>query len=223
MNIRVAIVEDAAGFRDEIRSVLAEAPGMVCAGAWGSSEEALRDLPQDPADVVLVDLRLPGVSGVEFIRRLRTTAPGIQCVVLTAFGDDELVFQAIVAGARGYLLKTAPLDRLLEQIREAHFGGSPLSPTVARKVIEAFRTTQDVDEAPNLSPREWEVLDLLARGRRYKEIADACGLSRETIRTHVQRIYRKLQVNSRAAAIARLNGWRHTAPWLIGVPPRPKS
>jgi len=213
--IRVALLEDAAGYRKEVAAYLAQRADLSVVGDWGTAEEAMEKLPSPPADVFLVDLQLPGLSGVQFIRELRTLSPLTQCLVLTAFEDQELIFQALVSGAKGYLLKTSPIDHLPERVREVQDGGSPMTPSVARRVVEAFEATHGLGDSPSLSPREWEILNHLARGWRYKEIAAECKLSSDTIRTHVRRIYRKLQVHSRAEAIARLAGWKYAAPWRV--------
>ena len=207
--IQVAIVEDQREVREGPRFMLHTSPGFRCVAACGSAEEALRVLPAARPDVILMDLQLPGMSGIECIRRLRTTLPNVPIAMLTVFEDDDKIFEALKAGATGYLLKSTPPDKLVEAVRELHAGGSPMSGQIARKVIRQLveASPPRVPEAPplpDLSTREREILDLLAKGHRYKEIADRLGISVDTVRTHVRHIYEKLEVHSRAEAMLRV-------------------
>lgn len=204
--IRVAVVEDDAKLRQTLEAFINRSAGMCFVASYGSAEAALKALPSDHPDIVLMDIRLPGMSGVECVFHLRKALPTAKAVMLTAFEDADDVFQSLTAGAYGYLLKSAEPARLREAIREAHHGGSPISGSVARKIVDYFRGAQasdasvDPDSAP-LTPREVEILRLLASGSAYKQIADDLGASINTIRTHIKRIYDKLHAHSRTEAV----------------------
>lgn len=203
-SIRVAIVEDQADVRQELEAYLSRSPGLHVVAAVGSAEEALRVLPPLAPEVTLMDILLPGMNGVECVRRLKPLLPCGELLMLTVFDDDRMVFDSLVAGASGYLLrKTAP-DRIAEAVRELHAGGSVMSPSIARKMIAAFaRGERAADPLAVLTVREREVLERLSRGWVYKEISNELGLSPNTIRTHVHRIYKKLHLRSKAEAIQR--------------------
>ncbi|MFM7103585.1 MAG: response regulator [Verrucomicrobiota bacterium] len=215
MSIRVAMVEDAAEIRRHWARLLESAPGMACVATCATAEEALASLPALRPDVVLMDLNLPGLSGIECTRRLKALAPETQILVVTAHGDHDRVFQALEQGANGYLLKRTPPEELLGAIGELMRGGAPMSGEIARRVIESFRrppvaaapapamATANDAAAAQLTPREREILQLLAQGYANKEIADRLGLSFETVRTRLKRVYEKLHVRSRAGAAAR--------------------
>lgn len=202
--INVAIVEDIDEIRFGLATLISGSPGFKCVGTYATAEEALAAIPRHRVDVVLMDIELPGMSGIECIRKLKAKMPDLQIMMLTVFEDEEKIFQSLRAGASSYLLKKTPPAKLLEAIEELHRGGSPMSAGVARKVVHAFQHQQDSpDETQNLSAREKEILSLLARGYRYKEIADALFISVETVRTHLHRIYEKLHVRSRTEATIR--------------------
>ena len=171
-------------------------------------ESALAQLPALRPDVVLMDIRLPGLSGIECVRRLKAVLPGVQIVMLTVFEDEERVFDALAAGATGYLVKRTPPAEILAAIAEVRRGGSPMSSAIARKVVQAFQHSRR--SAPGgaleLSPREQEILTLLARGLRYKEVADQLGIALDTVRSHIRRIYEKLHVTSRTEAVVKFLG-----------------
>ena len=176
-------------------------------GACATAEEALRRLPTLSLDVVLMDIHLPGMSGIECIRRLKQQQPQLQITMLTVFEDHDRIFQSLAAGASGYLLKQTPPGKLLEAIAELHHGGSPMSAQIARQVVEAFQRPAAAQAGgESLTPREQEIIHLLARGYLYKEIADQLGLSVETVRTHLHRIYEKLHVHTRTEAVMKLFG-----------------
>ena len=204
-NIRVAIVEDVAEERDWLTTLLAEAAGFECVAVCLEGEEAMTRLPALRPDVVLMDIQMPGISGIECVRRLRSMVPETQFMMLTVVEDHDLIFRALAAGATGYLLKRTPGERLLEAIRELKAGGSPISGQVARKVIATFREPAAAggDDAV-LSRTEHEVLQSLARGMLYKEVAENLSISMSTVRTHVWHIYRKLQVHNRTEAVLKL-------------------
>lgn len=207
--IQIAIVEDQRDVREGLRFMLHHSAGFRCVAACGSAEEALRVLPASRPDVILMDLQLPGLSGIECIRRLRVTLPNVPVAMLTVFEDDDKVFEALRAGATGYLLKSTPPDKLVDAVRELHAGGSPMSGQIARKVIRELveggpSRAPAGPPLPDLSPRERAILDLLAKGHRYKEVADRLGISVDTVRTHVRHIYAKLEVHSRAEAMLKV-------------------
>jgi DNA-binding NarL/FixJ family response regulator len=207
MSIKVAIVEDADAVREGLRRLIGGSPGFSCIGAWRTAEEALRSLPAAMPDVVLMDIQLPGQSGIECTRMVRQMLPASQVIILTVFDDDEKIFNSLVAGATGYLLKQTPPAEILEAITSVQSGGSPMSDRIARRVVEAFRTMgRAPSETEDLSDRETEILSFVAKGYRDKEIAEKIFLSPDTVRTHVRNIYRKLHVRSRTEATLRFLG-----------------
>ena len=202
--IRVSIVEDDAPARAILAGWLGRAEGIRCVGQHPSGEAALADLPAERPDVVLMDINLGGINGVECVRRLKPVLPATQFVMLTVYEDADHIFRALEAGASGYLLKQTPRSQLIAALREVHAGGSPMTSNIARKVVQSFQhASPDAPAAVPLSPREQEVLDLLARGFLYKEIAEALNISVPTVNTYIRRIYEKLHVRSRAQAVAR--------------------
>lgn len=205
MSLTVAIVEDDAPTRQIIAGWIRRAEGFRCVGEHGSAESALATLASEKPQVVLMDINLPGLTGIEAIRRLKSQLPATQFLILTVYEDADHIFDALAAGASGYLLKQTPKPELLAAIRDAHSGGSPMTSNIARKVVQSFQQPA-TPAAPtvDLSPREREVLDLLARGFLYKEIAENLGLTVPTVNTYIRRIYEKLHVRSRAQAVARL-------------------
>ncbi len=204
---KVSIVEDNDQLRATLARLINRAEGFQCLSQHPDAETALAALPGAPADVVLVDINLPGMNGVEFVRRLKQAAPQILAVMLTAYEDTENIFNALAAGAAGYLLKRAPRSELLEAIREVRRGGSPMTTHIARKVVQSFQKSSPSPQADGssdtLSTREQEVLDLLSQGFLYKEIADKLGIGYETVHTYIRRIYEKLQVRTRTEAVAK--------------------
>lgn len=204
MLLSAAIVEDDRLFAEGVRELLDQADGFCCVGVCPSAEEALDNLPVWRPRVALVDIRLPGLSGIECVRRLKPALPDTEFMMLTVMEDAGRIFASLVAGATGYLLKGTPPQELLDAIRELAAGGSPMSPAIARKVVMAFRQPSPAPGAPEaLSVREHEVLMALAAGGRYKEVAGQLGVSYDTVRTHVRHIYKKLQVHSRRGALER--------------------
>jgi DNA-binding NarL/FixJ family response regulator len=202
--ITVAIVDDEADLREHIAGYLAAAGGVTCKSAYASAEEALEHLPHDRPDVVLMDINLGGMDGIECVRRLKTVMPEAQVLMLTVFADTEKIFRALAAGASGYLLKRLSPSKLLEAIREVREGGSPMSASIARKVVQSFQSTPARgDESADLSPREREVLNGLADGLAYKQIADQLNVSIHTVRNYIRRIYEKLHVRTRTEAVAK--------------------
>lgn len=203
MSIAVAIVEDDAGARKILAGWITRASGFRLVGEWGKAESALPSLPEKKPDVVLMDINLPGMSGVEAVGKLKPLLADTQFVMLTVYEDADHIFSALAAGASGYLLKQTPREELLAALEDVHRGGSPMTSNIARKVVQSFKQTPAVRDAEGLSPREQEVLDLLARGYLYKEIADRLNISVPTVNTYVRRVYEKLHVRSRAQAVAK--------------------
>jgi DNA-binding NarL/FixJ family response regulator len=204
MPITVSIVEDNEQLRTTLARVISRAEGFRCLSHYGDAESALEGLPKDRPEVVLMDINLPGMNGVECVRRLKQIAPGTLVVMLTVYEDTENIFNALAAGAAGYLLKRTKSAELLEAIREVHRGGSPMTTHIARKVTQSFqRAGSSLLPTENLSEREQEVLDCLSQGFLYKEIAEKLGISYETVHTYIRRIYEKLQVRTRTEAVAK--------------------
>jgi DNA-binding NarL/FixJ family response regulator len=204
MPITVAIVEDNADLRGTLARVINRAAGHQCVGQYGDAESALAGLPKDKARVVLMDINLPGMNGVECVRKLKHVLPETLVVMLTAYEDTENIFGSLEAGASGYLLKRSKTAEILEAIKDVVEGGSPMTAHIARKVVHSFQSkTASSQATENLAEREREVLDLLSQGFMYKEIADKLGISFETVRTYIRRIYEKLQVRSRTEAVAK--------------------
>ena len=202
----VAIVEDDDRVRRSLVSMIQLIPGCVCVGDYGSGEAALDGLAQVCARVVVMDINLPGMDGVECVRQLAGRDPGILIIMLTVHEDTDTIFEALSAGASGYLLKPVRTQELAEALQNMLGGGAPMSSSIARKVVQAFRKAPAVTEAPAtdtaLSVRETEVLHLLSKGCSYKQIGETLDISYGTVRTHIQRIYKKLHVRSRFQAVA---------------------
>jgi DNA-binding NarL/FixJ family response regulator len=199
--IRVAIVEDEPRTRAGLAAEIGIDPDLRVVGAYACVEEALPQLLAQAPDVLLQDLGLPGLSGIEGIRRYRAAHPAALVLVLTVFGDDRHVFEAICVGASGYLLKDAPPERLRAAIREIVAGGAPMSPGIARRILGTFQRFPDAPSAAELSPRELDVLRALVLGHSYKTAAGALGMSIDTVRFHVRAVYGKLHVHSKSEAV----------------------
>ena len=206
----MAIVEDDARVRDELERLIQRSDGFKCVGVYPDGETALAEIPARLPDVVLMDIKLPGISGIDCVRRLKATCPSIQIIMLTVYDEVGQLFNSLMAGACGYLLKRTPADKLLEAITEARMGGAPMTRKIARKVVQYFQQLGTArTETTSLSKREQETLALLAEGYRYKEIAEKMGISFNTVREYVHSIYRKLHVTSRTEAVMRFP--RHPA------------
>lgn len=201
-SVSVAIVEDDARVRHSLATMLGQAPGCTCAGEYASGEEAVAGLACHPASVVVVDVNLPGMNGVECVRQLTGILPKAQMMMLTVHDDTETLFQALQAGASGYLLKPVRVKEFIAAVQDVIAGGAPMTGCMARKVVQTFRQ-RPVPKDEALSPRESEILDLLAKGHAYKEIADLLQIGYRTVHTHIERIYKKLRVQSRGQAVAR--------------------
>jgi DNA-binding NarL/FixJ family response regulator len=217
VSIAVSIIEDDAPARVILADWIRRTQGFRCTGVHGSSESALATLPAEKPTVVLMDINLPGMNGIECVRRLKPLLPDTQFVMLTVYEDAEHIFNALAAGASGYLLKRMPRAELLAALKDVDAGGSPMTSNIARKVVQSFRRlgTQSSD-AEDLSPREREVLELLARGYLYKEIAESLQISVPTVNTYIRRIYEKLHVRSRSQAVAKFTNV-HTGAGTGGV------
>jgi DNA-binding NarL/FixJ family response regulator len=202
--ISIVIVEDDRRIRDGLRVLLDGTPGFHCINAWRTMEEALADHWSPLPAVALIDIGLPGMSGIEGLGFLRERYPAVALMVLTVFDDDERIFKALCSGASGYLLKGTPPARLLESIREVVAGGAPMSPEIARRVVTLFRTFRPPEESDyNLTPHELRILKLLVDGHSYKSAGSELGVAFHTIAFHVQNIYQKLQVHSKSEAVAK--------------------
>lgn len=202
MSIRVAIVEDNDKIRDGLVVLIDGSNGFQIVAAYRNGEDALHHLPAARPDVVLMDIHLPKMSGIECVEKLKEKSPALQIMMLTMYEDDEQVFKSIVAGATGYMLKRTPPTELLGAIQELHDGGSPMSDQIARKVVKAFQQMgKSSKETENCTDREMEILSYLAKGYNDKEIAEQFFLSIKTVRTHLRNIYQKLHVRSRTEAV----------------------
>jgi DNA-binding NarL/FixJ family response regulator len=211
MSITVSIIEDDTAIREGWAAILNRAPGFLCVAQYATAEQAIAEIPGNPSDVVLTDINLPGLSGIDCVRALKSSLPTVDFIILTMFDDRDLVFEALRAGAIGYLLKRTLPSELIAAIQQVRTGGSPMSPEIARQVTRFFHETELKGktvsaELETLSQRESQVLEMLSTGRHYKEIATQLDISIDTVRTHIRRIYGKLHVNSRTEAVAKLLG-----------------
>ena len=203
--VRVAIVEDDDWLRANLAQEIGHAPGFEVLNSYGTAESALAGIPDLRPDVVLMDINLPGMNGIECLRRLMAACPDLQVLMLTVYEESEPIFNSLLAGASGYLLKRTPTPQIIESIRQVRAGGSPMPANIARKVVQYFnRMGAQVSECEKLAPREREVLELLARGDAYKHIAEKLEVSIETVRMNVKHLYTKLHVHSRGEAVAKL-------------------
>jgi DNA-binding NarL/FixJ family response regulator len=205
VSIAVAIVEDDVPAREILAGWIRNADGFRCVGEFDDAESALAKLPQERPSVVLFDINLPGMNGIECVRKLKPRLPDTQFVMVTVYEDANHIFNALSAGASGYLLKQTRRNELIDALKDVHAGGSPMSSQIARKVVQNVHRneTQTDGETVELSPREREVLELLARGYLYKEIAEMLQIGVQTVNTYIRRIYEKLHVRSRAQAVAK--------------------
>jgi DNA-binding NarL/FixJ family response regulator len=202
--IKVAIVDDDEGIRASLATLIRRAPALRLTGDYPDAETALKEIPNRPPDVVLMDINMPGMKGVECVRQLRTILPKAQFLMLTVYEDSDSLFNSLKAGASGYLLKRTASARLLEAIHDVHGGGSPMSPQLARRVVQFFaRPSGDDSPVSRLAPGEKEFLDQLAKGYAYKEIADRMNISIDTVRSYVRTVYEKLHVHSRTDAVVK--------------------
>ena len=210
INITVSIVEDDASLRGILSDWIRGAEGFECVGVHENAEAALAALPLEKPSVVLMDINMPGMNGIECVRRLKPQMMNTQFMMLTVYEDPDHIFKALSSGASGYMLKRTPRAELLVAIKDVHAGGSPMSSNIARKIVQSFQRFSSSGgsgtapaDSDSLSPREREVLELLARGYLYKEIAESLHISVPTVNTHIRRIYEKLHVRSRSQAVAK--------------------
>jgi DNA-binding NarL/FixJ family response regulator len=212
MSIAVAIVEDDPGVRSSLTKLINGSPGYRCVSQHSTAENALGELPVLKPDVVLMDINLPGMNGVECVRRLKPQLPATQVIMLTVYQNTDNIFKALAAGATGYMLKQTPPAELLAAISDVNAGGSPMSGHIARKIVQSFQgpVAEPGGDVAALSPREAEVLNLLAKGFLYKEIADQLKIAYATVHTHIRHVYDKLHVRSRTEAVARHLGQGRT-------------
>jgi DNA-binding NarL/FixJ family response regulator len=207
MRITVSIVEDDRGTRESLAEFLGRVSTLRCVGVHGTGEDALRTIPDEHPDVVLMDINLPGMSGIECVSRLKDQLPNVQVLMLTTYEESDLIFDSLRSGASGYLLKNAPPKELVTAIEQVHAGGSPMSMQIARKVVSHFRQIkQPASDMEKLTQREQEILALLAKGFLYKEIADQLAISLSTVRAHLHTVYQKLHVQSRTEAVVKYLG-----------------
>jgi DNA-binding NarL/FixJ family response regulator len=207
MMIKVAIVEDNRGTRESLTELVGRASTLRCVGAHPNGEEALRNIPVEQPDVVLMDINLPGMSGIECVGRLKERLPKTQVLMLTTYEEADLIFDSLRNGANGYLLKNMPPSELVQAVEQVHSGGAPMSMQIARKVVNHFQQIkQPASDVERLTKREQEILALLAKGYLYKEIANQLGITLSTVRAHLHTIYEKLHVQSRTQAVVKFLG-----------------
>jgi DNA-binding NarL/FixJ family response regulator len=210
MPIRVAIVEDNMGIQQTLKSLIQMTPSLILDGAYSSAEKALGPILLSHPDVVLMDINLPGKSGIQLVSELKAKRPKLQVMMITVYEDGDQIFASLQAGASGYLLKRSQPSEIIQGIEDLHKGGSPMSPDVARKVVLYFQQRKSAAlDLAQLTPRETEVLSELAKGYRYREIADRLKIGNETVRSHIHNIYEKLHVSSRTEAVVK---FMRTAP-----------
>jgi DNA-binding NarL/FixJ family response regulator len=204
MTKSVVVVEDDRGLREQLVAILSSAPDIKCVGAFATGEDAVAKIPAQNPDVVLMDIGLPGMSGIECVAQLKKLNSAPQIIMVTVYEDSDRIFRALKAGANGYLVKSSPPDKLLDAVRDVDTGGAPMSSHIACKVVEHFHVHEPHGhEKDNLSQREHQVLSLLASGFIYKEIGDQLGISMETVRSHVKNICQKMHVRNRVEAVAK--------------------
>jgi DNA-binding NarL/FixJ family response regulator len=205
LTTRIVIVEDKKGIRDGLQVLLCATDGIECVAGYGNCEDMLPRLETDKPDVILMDIGLPGMSGIEGTKKAKKILPDATVLVLSVYEDDENIFKALCMGASGYLVKNTPPARLIEAIKEAHGGGSPMSANIARKVVNLFRKNLSgkVDNDVHLTERETEVLTGLSEGHSYMSVADSLFISVDTVRYHIRNIYQKLEVHSQSEAVSK--------------------
>lgn len=205
--IKIAILEDLKDVSEHLKLIFNREEDMTCTQVYQNAEDAMHFLVANPADILVVDIGLPRASGIEAIRYLTEHCPAMEYCMFTVYEDDDKIFNSLQAGAKGYILKNAPADKIIAAVRELHEGGSPMSPIIARKVLSIFKNFQmmPVVAALPLTPRELEILQLLSRGQLYKEIGDKLDITIGTVKQHIHKIYGKLQVSNKTEAINKLN------------------
>jgi DNA-binding NarL/FixJ family response regulator len=204
--IHVVIIEDIKEIREGLQLLIDSSDGFSCLQTFPNAEQAIEQLPASCPDVVLMDINLPGISGIEAVKKLKGQCTRTQFIMSTVYEDDENIFESLKSGASGYLLKKTAPSKILDAITEVFEGGSPMSSQIARRVIASFQKKDSIDETDILTPKEKEILKALAKGLRYKEIADEMKISMETVRSHARKIYEKLHVQSRTEALNKIYG-----------------
>lgn len=200
--ISVSIVEDMADVRQKVKHIIEDSEEFICLSTYSNAESALEELPKLNPDIVLMDINLPGMNGVDCVRQLKMLMPDVEILMLTIYENTNIIFSALTAGASGYLLKRSAPEKIIQAIRDVQEGGSPMTGHIARKVVASFRKiTKPQHDYETLSLREQQVLDWLAQGRTYKEIAENLNISYNTVNTHIRHIYEKLHVRSRTQAV----------------------
>jgi len=205
MEIKVAIFEDNKKLRESLEQLVNNAEGMYCTGAFSDANKLLRNMQSANPDVVMMDINMPGTSGIEAVQQIKEKYPNMQILMQTVFEENDKIFAAICAGASGYMLKKTAPQKMIEAIRETHLGGAPMTASVAVKVLQMFRSQSSADkkEYIDLSEREKEILALLVKGKSYQTIAAECFVSIDTVKTHVKHIYEKLHVHSKSEAVVK--------------------
>ena len=205
MEIKVAIFEDNKSLLESLKQLINSADGMICTGAFADANKLVHNIQLANPDVVMMDINMPGISGIEAVKMIKEKFPHVHILMQTVFDDNDKIFAAICAGASGYMLKKTTPQKMLEAIQETYQGGAPMTPSVAVKVLQMFRLQTGVEknEFIDLSEREKEILGLLVKGKSYKAIASACFISIDTVSTHVRHIYEKLHVHSKSEAVAK--------------------
>lgn len=203
MPIDVSIVDDDAGFRESMAVIIGGTEGFRCIGTYSSAENAIQEMPRKWPHVLLADIHLPKMSGICCVSQLKSLRPSLQIIMLTAYMDSDMIFDSLKAGASGYLMKKTPPAKILEAVTDVHNGGAPMSNCIARKVVCYFQQMAAPSETSTLTKRELEILNHLAKGAQYKEIADALGINVLTVRTHLHHVYEKLHVRSRTEAVVK--------------------
>ena len=205
MQIRVALFEDNNKLRESLKQLVDSAEDMTCTGAFADANKLIHNMRQADPDIVMMDINMPGTSGIEGVRIIKENFPGVYILMQTVFDDNDKIFAAICAGASGYMLKKTTPQKMIEAIRETYQGGAPMTPSVAVKVLEMFRiqTRVEKNEFIDLSEREREILGILVKGKSYKVIAAECFISIDTVSTHARHIYEKLHVHSKSEAVAK--------------------
>jgi DNA-binding NarL/FixJ family response regulator len=208
--IKISVLDDLKDVAEFLKEIFNDEEDMECRKVYFNAEEAMHFLPTQPVDILIVDIGLPRASGIDAIRYLRAHCPDMQYCMFTVYEDDDKIFNSLQAGAKGYILKGSAPDKILEAVRELYHGGSPMSPSIARRVLDEFQKIQVNHAVPSLplTSREQEVLQFLAKGMAYKEIGDVLGIAFGTVKQHIHNIYEKLHVTNRMEAINKLNETR---------------